>query len=386
MTTSTTRPTLRQDERGIALAIAIFALVIIASLVAGVFFMARLEQRSGRNALWSTQAAEAADAGLNATLAGWNGNYNTMTAGTSQTLATQTLPGNTARYTTTIRKISDQIYLVESRGERVNNGVVLSGTTVGRLVRIYLPDVEIDAALSADGPVSVAGSSRVDGRDTDPTNWPACTTKDDVAGARTSSTLVFIGKNADVIGDPDYVTSDPTITPSMFSDPYTQFSALANITAASWPVNQRPGPTSSGGVCTTSSQLNWGEPWRTPQSGTVTDCTSYSPIVHITGDAQLAGSGGNVGRGQGILLVGGDLDLSGNFEFVGIVIVMGEVRTTGTGNKIMGALLAANAEIGEDTYLGGNPEVIYSSCAISTVLNNAARARPIAERSWVQLY
>lgn len=386
MTATAERPTLGQDERGIALAIAIFALVIIATLVTGVFFMARLEQRSGNNALWSTQAAEAADAGLSATLANWNSTFNAMATGTSQTLPTVPLPGNTARYTTTIRKISNQIFMVESRGERTGGGGVLSGTTVARLVRMYVPDIEIEAALSADGPVSVAGSSRVDGRDTDPTNWPSCTAKDTVAGVRTSETLKMIGKSAEVIGDPNSVTNDTTITPATFTEPYDAFAGMADIVVSSWPVSDRPGPTSSGGVCTTSTNLNWGEPWRLPQTGTVTACTGHSPIIHIQGDAQLAGAGGNVGRGQGILLVGGDLDLNGNFEFIGIVIVMGEVRTTGTGNKIMGALLAANAEIGEDTYLGGNPEVIYSSCSIATVLTQAARARPLAERSWVQLY
>lgn len=375
---------LGRDERGIALALAIFALVVIATLVAGVFFMARLEQRSGANALWSIQASEAADAGLNAVVANWSGAYNLMAVGATTTLATTNL-GSNSRYTATLQRVSDQVYLVTSRGERTGGGGVLSGTSVGRLVRIILPDVDIGAALTADGPVSVAGSSRVDGRDTDPPNWPACTAKDTVAGVRTSESLTMIGKNAQVIGDPNAVTNDASVTPSLFTDPYNAFAPLASITASSWPVNQRPGPTASGGVCTPGT-LNWGEPWRTPASGTVVPCTGHMPIIHITGDAKLAGAGGNVGRGQGVLLVGGDLDMSGNFEFVGIVIVMGSIRTTGTGNKIMGALLAANAEIGDDTYLGGNPEVIYSSCSVQTVLAGSAVARPIAERSWVQLY
>jgi hypothetical protein len=53
-----------KDQRGIALAVAIFALVIMAALVAGSFFAGRLEQQSGRNTVFAGQAAEAAEAGL----------------------------------------------------------------------------------------------------------------------------------------------------------------------------------------------------------------------------------------------------------------------------------------------------------------------------------
>ena len=37
------------DERGIALAVAVFALVVIGALVAGTFYAGRLEQQTGRN-------------------------------------------------------------------------------------------------------------------------------------------------------------------------------------------------------------------------------------------------------------------------------------------------------------------------------------------------
>jgi hypothetical protein len=53
-----------KDDRGIALAIALFALVVMAALVGGSFFVGRLEQQSAGNTLYSGQAAEAAEAGL----------------------------------------------------------------------------------------------------------------------------------------------------------------------------------------------------------------------------------------------------------------------------------------------------------------------------------
>ena len=46
------------NERGMALAVAIFALVVIGALVAGTFFAGRLEQQSGQNTFYASQAAE----------------------------------------------------------------------------------------------------------------------------------------------------------------------------------------------------------------------------------------------------------------------------------------------------------------------------------------
>ena len=52
------------DRRGMALAVAIFALVVVGALVAGAFFAGHLEQRTGRNTVYAAQATDAAEAGL----------------------------------------------------------------------------------------------------------------------------------------------------------------------------------------------------------------------------------------------------------------------------------------------------------------------------------
>jgi hypothetical protein len=57
------------DRQGIALPVALFALLVIGALVAGTFFAGRLEQQSGQNSFFAAQAAEAAEAGLAETLA-----------------------------------------------------------------------------------------------------------------------------------------------------------------------------------------------------------------------------------------------------------------------------------------------------------------------------
>ena len=52
------------NERGIALAVAVFALVIIGALVAATFFAGRVEQQTGQNTMFAGQASEAAEAAL----------------------------------------------------------------------------------------------------------------------------------------------------------------------------------------------------------------------------------------------------------------------------------------------------------------------------------
>ena len=73
------------DERGIALAMAVFALVIIGVLVAGAFFSGRLEQRGGVNSVMATEAFEAAEGGLAYTINdGWQtSTFNALAVGAS---------------------------------------------------------------------------------------------------------------------------------------------------------------------------------------------------------------------------------------------------------------------------------------------------------------
>ncbi len=55
---------LARDERGMALALALFALIIVGGMVSGNFLLGLLEQRSGRNILLVTEASELAQGEL----------------------------------------------------------------------------------------------------------------------------------------------------------------------------------------------------------------------------------------------------------------------------------------------------------------------------------
>src|SRR5438128_8799240 len=61
-----------QNERGMALAVAIFALVVVGALVAGALFAGTQEQRVGENWRRLTESFGAAETGLNEVIRNWD--------------------------------------------------------------------------------------------------------------------------------------------------------------------------------------------------------------------------------------------------------------------------------------------------------------------------
>jgi Tfp pilus assembly protein PilX len=183
---------LRQsDERGIALAVAVFALVVIAALVAGTFFAGRLEQQTGMNTFFAAQAAEAAEAGLNDALA-------TQTAGAMTALpidpAVQTdlgtfAMGNKVSASRTISRLTDNLFLLRSSASRVDAaGGQLAARTLGQLIRLEAAEIDVQAGLTALGDVKITGGAEVTGSDEAPPDLAAkgvaCPPVEDVSGVR----------------------------------------------------------------------------------------------------------------------------------------------------------------------------------------------------------
>jgi cytoskeletal protein CcmA (bactofilin family) len=109
-------------------------------------------------------------------------------------------------------------------------------------------------------------------------------------------------------------------------------------------------------------------------------CESYFPVIHVSGDLKVT-----TGRGQGILLVDGDFTVAGNFVFTGVVIARGALKMTGTGNKIVGAVLAATVSVDDNVALSGNTSIQYSSCALISALSATAYPKAARQRGWVDV-
>lgn len=378
------------DERGMALALAVFALVIIGALVAGTFFIGQLEQRSGLNTMFAAQAAEAADAGNAATIGGWTSAFNGRAVNTDTVLPVVSLGGGN-QYQATVRRLSSASYLIRTEGTHLDaGGTVQSRRLVGQFVKLLTPNIPVQGALTIRGTLTLGGSSLIDGTDHVPAGWGASCPLSGTpqAGIRTNTgTINTNGANcagsppACVLGSPR-VLVDASVTATTFTDfGSTSFDALA--AAATWQISGTvngiaPSSTGSPAACQLTNNRNWGEP--NTGVGSVPSCFNYFPIMYAPGDVRITG-----GRGQGILLVRGDLDLSGGVEFFGPVIVLGNVTSTGTGGHVYGGLLASNADLQPST-ITGNSVVDYSACSVQRALAGVAVATPFTERSWAQLY
>jgi hypothetical protein len=129
-----------KDQRGMALALALFALVIVGALVAATFFVGRLEQQSGQNTLFAFQAAEAAEAAVSDAIA-------SLTEPALQALplgSTLTLPdialGDRAIGRRVIIRLTGSLFLIRATGRRLDAaGSELAVRDLGSLVKL-VPD------------------------------------------------------------------------------------------------------------------------------------------------------------------------------------------------------------------------------------------------------
>jgi hypothetical protein len=351
------------------------AIVVIAALISGIFVAGRLEMAGGRSAVMATQATEAAEAGLNDLIANWSVVYNTYGIYGDSTFPTVNFGGN-RRYSQVLTRMGGGKYLLRSRGDLLDaGGTVIATRYLGRYLRLAIPFLDIQAAITAQDGINAGGNIDIIGFDTSPPNWTGCPPGVNKAGARSRADVTAHGASS-IVGSPPFIQYDSTLVDSVFTTPFYSLVPMTTLTLppASY-TGMAPSLTGSPSKCNGSDLNNWGEPYAAPTSGVVTQCQGYFPIIHIPGNASLT-----TGRGQGILLVDGDLNIQGNFIFDGIVIVLGSLQTAGTGNKVTGAAMTA----GTSTSIVGNPDIIYSSCAIYRALQFSVRAAPMPSRSWVQ--
>ena len=370
----------RPQERGFALAGAVFSLVIIAALVVGAFFASRQELNIGRASQTYQRAFQVAEASLNKEVALWNTSANALTVGDSL-MAYDTITGSGGgTAVTSIKRLNTQLFLLRTTG---TSGT--SSRTLAQMTRLQLINMNFLASLTTQGSIQVGGSSFIDGRDTPPPGWSCPAPTDTVAAIRTpdSTSITTSGCNSYscLFGTPK-IDQDTTVADSTFFQfGNLDWAGLVAMATKVYPGNTGPlnalAPIAAGSTCNTSLANNWGEPWRIV--GSISQCNNYLPIIYVNGNLQLTG-----GRGQGILLVEGDLSVQGGFEFYGPVIARGQFDTQGTGGHFNGGVMAANVNLQVNNILG-NALITYSSCAISRALQFNASGRGLRERSWAEI-
>ncbi len=143
---------------------------------------------------------------------------------------------------------------------------------------------------------------------------------------------------------------------------------------------------------------NWGCPadvygsYGTGQNSTVwtTACVldgdeTHMPLVAI--DAQGGTVNVNLSHGQGMLIVyNGNFTVAGNFAYKGVILVEGnfDIRATGGGSiapKIEGAVIGLgfgtnNVETVDDNTTTGSPTIRYNRCAVNMLRNSWETTKP----------
>jgi len=379
------------DERGFALATAVLALVVVGALVTAGFFAASQEGQVGTSNAQADLAFYIAEQGLqNAAGTVRKSHVRNLAVGAEiQRNGTVTIGGRTVgNYAVDIRSMGGEMYFVESTGTVTQGGRYAGAQRrLGMVTRTMKFNVPMTQALMAYGGINLQGNATVSGVDTHPTQWNGADC-DSLAATEAGVmakdiTTVQTQGSVQIYGNPP-IEEDPSMQPGDFTDygdvHYNELTAMANKTLPA--SNMTPTPTlTASGACNTTDPNNWGEPLSVTHA-----CYSYFPIIHVSGTLTVQGSG----RGQGILLVDGDLKIGGRFEFYGIIIVMGSITRQGSGTaEFHGVVLTQNnADIGDQNTMGGTPEIQFSTCAVQRSINeNDALSRlfPIEKRSWMDL-
>ncbi|NNG15780.1 MAG: hypothetical protein HKM89_04805 [Gemmatimonadales bacterium] len=388
--TRLSRRPIATDERGIALAMAVFALVVIGALVAGTFFAGRLEQRTGLNSMFAEQSFELAEAGATDVLANWApASFNGLAPGADTTLAPVTLAPMQV-YVPTVMRLTPNLFFVRANGQRLDaDGSILAERTVGLLARLGIPTVAPGAAIVSGTQIRFMNQATISGEDVDPVGWggdcPGAV--DTVAAVRAAAAVIDstdCGSGLSCLsGVPlppalPILSPDSSVTPSLFNDfggvSFDELAAMAEKVVGASAV---PSPSLDGtGSCDRADPDNWGE----PLTGLGFDnCFDYFPIIYAPGDFQLSD-----GRGQGVLLVRGNFTILGSADFYGLVVTLGRAESE-VNASIHGALMAQGDSVAL-SHFSGTALVQYSSCALTRALRQAGIARPLPERAWAQVF
>jgi hypothetical protein len=286
-----------------------------------------------------------------------------------------------------ITRANDYTYWIVSEGSAGLNTPVETRRRTSSVLRLAYPAVKVGGAVTLAGGGDIKGSTQILGNNVAPTGWDcaAYPGRDTTAVAYAPGQVVNIQKASNAIGTPQKY-ADPNAANDGTYIKYGDESWTTLTQQADVVLNGDPGgvgPSLDGtGNCNRADQNNWGEPQRAPAAGTVADCTSYFPIVWAQSDLHI-----NNGRGQGILLVEGDLQINGNFQWDGLIIVRDDFNK-GNGNpNITGAVMARNANFqdGGSLFLG-NSTFQYSKCALEMALRGSARLVPAKQRAWAELW
>lgn len=365
------------QTRGFALPLVIAVLALGGMLVTASFLLGRLESQSADNGLRSVRAFEASESGLASTLAAWDPLFDTLPAG--GTASMQSAAVATASWHSTIQRLSDDLFFLRVEGAVPIPGVSWQGKRQLGLLLRWTASLPRPAALTVTDSVTWDGSGSASGYSGAYPGWPSCSLDSVPALLVGPATVLGLGG----CGGPLCLAGAPPLlidtslggatAPAMAPLVYGTLAARATRTPSGVITGVGPALTGQPPVCDWGDPMNWGEPNR----GVPSPCTAFFPVIHASGDLTVNG-----GRGQGVLLVDGNLVLGGGFEFFGLVLVQGQLASGAGGAHITGGVIARSLAVSS----GQRIDVDYSACVLRKALRGPSQAIPLQYRSWAQLY
>lgn len=353
----------RCDEGGVALPVLLLLMLALSVLAHGILLLARDTRRSAR--VWSAvaQGRVAAEVGVREAVAGWRGWAGLRPALWSDRVVVGGELGPRARYHVRLRTLGPEFRLLE--GEGTVDGEWVS-VRVGRVVWLLDPVARLGsarAAVEAGGPIRVEMGADVSGGEVSraPAEWPAglCWPY-----RQALDSLFPVGRMPPTAPLP----AGHGLAPGLGLLSADTLAARADILLPAG-ARAHPKPDVVEGACRPG-PLNWGRPDDPSEP-----CGHHLPLVAGEGSLVVAG-----GQGQGILVVAGDLRVTGGARFHGVVLVAGDLEV-GDASRIEGLVRAAGTVT---VHTGGF--VVGRGCVVLRALEAASTLRgPVAppDGSWL---
>lgn len=385
-----------RPRRGFAMFLAVGALVIIGVLVAGSSFITLQETRLGQNSIVQTRAFSAAEYGLNKIQADWDKTPNLQMPNGASFDTNYVLTGQGSAKVRYTRLNNETFWIVSEGRATAGNSVSASRVAVkrvGAVLRLRIPTIKVEGAITAGGNVSVRGGADIQGRDSVPPGWTSdCASVPEVDKAGVvvpvGSTVTTQGSST-VNGVPatkqDPLAADQNTYIRYGDETWNTLTSQANVTFPNGgSIGNQVAPDSilllNPGVCNKGNIYNWGEPWR--GIGSIRPCYNYFPIIYSNGDLTLNGQG----RGQGILLVNGNVTINGQFEWHGLIVVSNDIVRGNGSATVFGGVMARNEVKADESIISGTTRYQYSSCALERAMRGSAQVVQAKERAWTELY
>ncbi len=345
--------TSRSDERGVSLLLTLLLVLLLLVAVTGAAMRTTAERRSSMDGAAQVDAFAIAQSGLDRYIEAKTTKPTTFPDSASYTISGGRAVATLYRFRAAA---ADTVFVLVSRGEnttqdRYQAKTAMAVRTVAQLIRFGSGSLSVPGGFTSLSGFDKNGvSGTVSGVDACPGS-----TKPPIPGlAVPNGTFTYSGGNS------NWIDGNPDNSPAYIGTPGTGGTAK-DVVVIDWAgITARTSLTPTYYLKTTSpTSGSW--PTAAQMGG-----TNY-PVVFVEGDATLPGDG------QGILVVTGNLTISGSDQWKGVVLVGGTFTSNGN-NKVLGAIITGlNVKLGINvpvTSLGnGNKTIQYESCEIAKAMS-----------------